>query len=212
MGILAVGLALGIRHALDPDHVVAITTIASRVKGVTKAAMIGAMWGIGHTLTIFVVGSAIILLKFTIPPRIGLAMEFSVGVMLVALGVFNLTGAANKLRDLPAYNAIRPMAVGIVHGLAGSAAVALIVLAAIGDSWWALAYLLTFGFGTILGMMVMTILMVLPAGYAAQRFHSYHRGMTLASGALSVAFGILISYQTGIAGGLFTANPVWVPR
>src|SRR5579863_4867974 len=93
LSILAVGFFLGIRHATDPDHVVAITTIVTREQEAGRAALIGIFWGIGHTLTIYAVGSAIILFGLVIPPRIGLSMEFSVALMLILLGVLNLTGA-----------------------------------------------------------------------------------------------------------------------
>ena len=92
LSIVALGFFLGMRHATDPDHVIAVTTIVSRYKKVGHAAVIGAFWGIGHTLTIFVVGSGIILFGWVIPTRIGLSMEFSVGLMLILLGVLNLTG------------------------------------------------------------------------------------------------------------------------
>src|ERR1700751_5427528 len=92
LSIVALGFFLGMRHATDPDHVIAVTTIVSRYKKVSQAAMIGAFWGLGHTLTIFVVGSGIIIFGWVIPARIGLSMEFSVGLMLILLGVLNLTG------------------------------------------------------------------------------------------------------------------------
>src|SRR6202007_1709392 len=92
LSIVALGFFLGMRHATDPDHVIAVTTIVSRYKKVGHAAAIWAFWRFGHTLTIFVVGSGIILFGWVIPTRIGLSMEFSVGLMLILLGVLNLTG------------------------------------------------------------------------------------------------------------------------
>src|SRR5260370_40445957 len=97
LAILAIGFLLGMRHATDPDHVIAVSTIVSRERSITKAALIGILWGCGHTLTIFVVGAAIILFGLAIPARIGLTMEFSVGLILVLLGVLNLTGAVKAL-------------------------------------------------------------------------------------------------------------------
>src|ERR1700741_5113108 len=94
--ILALGFFLGMRHATDPDHVVAVTTIVSRERTVLHAAFIGVLWGVGHTLTILGLGSAIILFKLTIPPRLGLTMELSVGLMLILLGVLNLTGILRR--------------------------------------------------------------------------------------------------------------------
>src|SRR6201987_5707488 len=90
--IIAIGFFLGMRHATDPDHVIAVTTIVSRQRNIKNAATIGVLWGVGHTITIFVVGAAIILFGLVIPPRVGLAMELSVGLMLILLGILNLSG------------------------------------------------------------------------------------------------------------------------
>src|SRR5262244_3827049 len=92
LSILALGFFLGMRHATDPDHVIAVSTIVSRQRNIKKSAWIGVFWGFGHTLTIFVVGAAIILFGFVIPPRLGLSMELSVGVMLIVLGAMNIFG------------------------------------------------------------------------------------------------------------------------
>src|ERR1700685_1084469 len=92
LSIIALGFFLGMRHATDPDHVIAVSTIVSRHRSVKHAAVIGALWGVGHTMTILVVGGGIILFGWVIPARIGLSMEFSVGLMLILLGVLNLTG------------------------------------------------------------------------------------------------------------------------
>src|SRR5271170_4442796 len=90
--ILAVGFFLGMRHATDPDHVIAVTTIVSNARNHMRAALIGAFWGVGHTVTIFVVGAAIILFNLVIPVRVGLSMDFSVAVMLIILGLMNVAG------------------------------------------------------------------------------------------------------------------------
>src|SRR5450755_559441 len=97
LAILAIGFLLGMRHATDPDHVIAVSTIVSRERSIVKAGWIGILWGIGHTLTILVVGAGIILFGLAIPARIGLTMEFSVGLMLILLGILNLTGAMKWL-------------------------------------------------------------------------------------------------------------------
>ena len=243
VGILILGFFLGMRHATDPDHVIAVMTIVTKQRGVAKAGVIGALWGMGHTLTIFLVGAAIILFKVAIPPRLGLSMEFAVGLMLILLGVLNLTGTlrwlqmkytpsmltpiapatelaiptatgANwfdrNLRELGLYNALRPLVIGTVHGLAGSAAVAILVMTTITDPWWALAYLLLFGLGTVAGMAAMTTAMAFPIVYSG-RFR-WNQAITVGSGLLSVAFGMFISFQIGIGGGLFTGSPHWTPR
>jgi High-affinity nickel-transport protein len=258
--ILVLGFFLGMRHATDPDHVVAITTIVTKQQGIAKAGVIGALWGLGHTFTIFVVGTIIILFQVTIPTRVGLSMELAVAAMLILLGVLNLTGtlrwlqekftpssqkpgAANifnvdsagtllggstvptqfnrvapKLRPDPTlqtiglYNVLRPLAIGIVHGLAGSAAVALLVMTTIRDPWWAVAYLLLFGIGTIGGMMIITAVIAMPFAFSVRRFSWWNNGMTVASGLVSLGFGLFLSYQVGFVDGLFTSHPHWIPR
>jgi high-affinity nickel permease len=261
IAITLIGFVLGMRHATDPDHVIAVTTIVSRQRSLGSAALVGAFWGLGHTLTILAVGSAIIVFNVVIPPRVGLTMELAVGIMLVLLGILNLTGVTRALSErltpgragghshphqhgdyvhthvhghaagqhghaedatpqakldrrfgrLGAYQAIRPLVVGIVHGLAGSAAVALLVLAAIHNSAWAIAYLLVFGAGTIAGMMLITAAIAVPYAYTA-RFSRLNAGLAAASGVLSLCFGLFIAYQIGFADGLFTGHPNWTPR
>ncbi len=208
LGLSLLGLLLGVRHAVDPDHVVAVAAIATGQRSIRRASVIGAMWGVGHTFTILLVGGAIIVFRIAIPPRLGLAFEFAVGVVLIVLGVANLVSRAEPA---PSQATARPLVVGMVHGLAGSAAVALLVLAAVRDPRWAIGYLLLFGLGTIIGMILVTTAIALPAAYAATRVTSLRRYLVLASGAASVIFGVLIAVQ--LAGnGLFSATPVWVPR
>src|ERR1700685_733380 len=110
LAIVLLGFFLGMRHATDPDHVVAVTTIVSRERTLLHAALIGALWGLGHTVTILVVGSAIILFKLTIPPRLGLTMELSVGFMLILLGVLNLTGLMSRAMNGIALRHLGPRA------------------------------------------------------------------------------------------------------
>src|SRR5207245_11090705 len=96
----ALGFLLGMRHATDPDHVIAVTTIVSRQRSFRQAAFIGLLWGLGHTIAIFVVGSVIILFGLVIPPRIGLSMELSVGLMLILLGILNLSGLMRWITEI----------------------------------------------------------------------------------------------------------------
>jgi ABC-type nickel/cobalt efflux system permease component RcnA len=271
LSIIALGFFLGMRHATDPDHVIAITTIVSRQRSIRHAALIGMLWGMGHTITIFLVGSAIILFGVVIPPRLGLTMELSVGLMLILLGVLNLTGFTRWISEtltpsdsgsnvpsgshplhahshlhgdyihahphqhgpekhghaedatpigwmdrmfgqLGLYQVVRPVAVGLVHGLAGSAAVALLVLTTIRDPRWAIAYLLVFGVGTIAGMMLITAAIALPFKYSQMRFARLNRGLAVASGLISIAFGIFIVYKMGYVNGIFTNHPNWIPE
>lgn len=256
LAVAALGFFLGMRHATDPDHVIAISTIVARQRNTRSAALIGAVWGVGHTLTILVVGSAIILLGWVIPARVGLSMELSVGVMLIVLGIMNLTGVLGRIVDplahshahphgdyvhthvhehdpeshphrqdqtpvgwldrhfvgLTPYQMVRPLIVGIVHGLAGSAAVALLVLTTIRDPWWGVLYLLVFGTGTIVGMMFITAAIAVPIVYTDRRFARWNRGLRVASGLLSLGFGLFLAYRIGIVDGLFTGHVQWSPH
>ncbi len=110
------------------------------------------------------------------------------------------------------YHVVRPLAVGIVHGLAGSAAVALLVLATIRVPSWAILYLVVFGIGTIAGMMLITTAIAVPFTFSEGRFARLNRGLGLVSGLVSLAFGLFIVYQMGIVNGLFTHKPTWVPH
>jgi high-affinity nickel permease len=239
-GLMAsIGFLLGMRHATDADHVIAVSTIVSKERGLLKAGLIGALWGVGHTFTIFVVGIAIILFKIAIPTRLGLSMEFSVGLMLILLGVLNLSGVMQRwmakvdhthsgLSHAEHTHAVetvqenggrmswlsltRPLAVGIVHGMAGSAAIALLVMTTIPTPLWEIFYILIFGIGTIAGMMLITACIALPVTWTSRRFSAWNHRLVYASGLLSLCFGLFVTYQTGIAGGLFTAHPHWTPQ
>lgn len=138
----------GMRHATDADHIVAVSTIVNRERSAWRSSRIGVMWGLGHTLTIFVVGGAIVLFKLAFTPRVGLSMEFSVALMLMVLGYLNLTRRDPVPESVPHF---RPFLVGMVHGMAGSAAATLLILPLIDDPRLALLYLGVFGLGTIVG-------------------------------------------------------------
>lgn len=217
--LLALGFFLGMRHATDADHVVAVTTIACRQRGLRGAAAIGALWGLGHTVTILLVGGAIILFDVEIPPWLGLCLEMAVAGMLILLGALNLRrevrpvkdGAYVHARD-PRSTAWRPLVIGVVHGLAGSAAVALLVLATIREPVWAITYLAIFGGGTVLGMMLMTTMMTMPLAAASRRIGSFERLIARLTGALSLAFGLALAYRLGVVDGLFTGAPHWSPQ
>jgi ABC-type nickel/cobalt efflux system permease component RcnA len=272
VSFLFLGFFLGMRHATDADHVVAIATIVSRERSVVGSALIGAAWGVGHSITVMAVGAAIIVFGVVIPPQLGLSMEFAVGIMLVLLGVLTLTGMGRKvgaahvhaggpgghghaldLHDHPHvhgdyvhqhphghgpgahghaeehtplarldrsglgriafYQWLRPFAVGLVHGLAGSAAVALMVLSVIREPVAALGYLLLFGLGTIVGMMLITLILSAPFVFTAVNLPKFNWRLRVASGLVSFVFGLVLIYGIGFAeGGLFTDAPTWDPR
>jgi high-affinity nickel permease len=211
LSVLALGFLLGMRHATDPDHVVAVTTIVSYQRSVARAAGIGALWGAGHTATIVLVGGAILLFRVAVPPRLGLAMEFAVAVMLVLLGLRNVRTAGGG-RGVSRWSPLRPIAVGFVHGLAGSAFVAMLVLTAIPSPVVGIVYLLVFGVGTVAGMTVITAAIAVPSAYAATRLNGAQRYVQVAAGVASVCFGLFLAHRVGVVDGLFAATPHWTPQ
>jgi high-affinity nickel-transport protein len=244
--------------------VIAVTTIVSRQNKISRAAWTGIFWGVGHTLTIFVVGTGIILFGVVIPARLGLSMELSVALMLVLLGAMNVAAFLRSARSVAKvqsgaatvhshphshgdyihthphahapeahphaadktpvarmdrlfgksgiYQQLRPLVVGIVHGLAGSAAVALLVLTTIRDPRWAIAYLLVFGIGTVAGMMLITMSIASAFTFFGRKHVNFSVRLGLVSGLLSLAFGLLLVYQIGFGSGLFSGHPHWTPR
>jgi hypothetical protein len=215
------------RHATDADHVVAVSAIVCRERKLTAAAPVGLLWGVGHTLTILLVGGAIILFGIVIPPHVGLGMELSVAFMLVLLGGSSVRSVLRDSRavaerhghghphrageNLPGQS-MRPLFVGIVHGLAGSAAVALLVLGTIRETLPALGYLLVFGLGTIAGMLLITTALAMPIAAAARHFERLHRILGTATGVASIALGAVLFYDIGFVQGLFTGDLQWSPH
>jgi high-affinity nickel-transport protein len=282
LGIALLGLLLGMRHATDPDHVIAVTAILSRERRLAVATRIGIVWGLGHSATVLAVGAAIIVFKLEIPARLGLAMEFAVALVLIALGlggVGRLLGAiASRLmpsamprkdgnvvvhshahahggarhRHVHAHyhaapnedgeggssgrhgvgeshndhllagasqgrvSASRPLmrsfGVGLVHGLAGSAAIALLVLSAIPRPLWATLYLAVFCVGTVVGMGLITTAIATPLILASKRMSTLHQRLVAGSGLLSFGFGLFLAYRIGIVDRLFASGPIWMPH
>ena len=210
ISVLVIGFLLGMRHATDADHVVAVTTIVSRQASLSRAALIGALWGVGHTMTLLGVGGAMVLFKLVMPPWLGLTLELLVAVMLVVLGVASLIGGERGARVIESNS--RPLIVGTVHGMAGSAAFTLLALPLIASPMLAVGYLLLFGVGTIAGMIVVTMAVALPSLFAANRMDGARRTLRLAAGCASIAFGLYLAHRIGFVDGLFTSTPHWTPR
>jgi hypothetical protein len=191
-------LLLGMRHATDPDHVIAVTTIVTSERSLGRAARIGALWGIGHSLTILLVGGAIIVFKVAFSVRLGLSMELTVAIMLIVLGLLNLFSVnAPSTRA----SAGRPLLIGLVHGLAGAA---LLLVPIIDDPRFAALYLLVFGLGTIAGMSLVTFAIAVPALAVGTPTARVQRSLRIGSGAVSVLFGLYLVYGIGIVAGLFS--------
>lgn len=204
---LTFGFLLGVRHATDADHIAAVGTMLSGGRSARSAALVGARWGIGHSLSVTLAGGALILLRAPMPVRLALALEFGVAIMLIGLGVRSLRSRSEDA----VVPGMRPVLVGAMHGLAGSAVLALLVLGTTRDPFVAAAYLLCFGVGTIAGMAVVTVLLTLPAHLGAGRAHRFGRGVRMIAGVASVVIGVLLAHRVGVQDGLFEVTPHWRP-
>ena len=213
LSLLALGLVLGVKHAVEPDHVVAVSAIAARSKNLFSASLAGIFWGIGHTATLFAVGLALIVTKTEIPDRWAMSMEFLVGAMIVILGAGSLLSAVKNGRRAsgraevrPASGHLKTMMVGIVHGLAGSAALALLVMSLMDGLWQGALFILFFGLGTVIGMLAATTVIGLPFVRTADRSR-LNRHLIGLAGAASVLFGLFYMHEIGLKDGLFA---LWV--
>lgn len=220
LGLLAFGFLLGMRHATDADHVVAVTAIAARHRRLLPAVLVGAIWGLGHSVTLCLVGGAILLFNLTVPARLGLSLELAVGFALAFVGALNVVGGPAIAKPAPGSppaepsrgQSARPFVLGVVHGLAGSAAVALFVLAAVRDPRLGLLYMGLFSLGTVAGMVLVTLGVALPARAISSRWPHLASPIRVATGLLSLAFGVFILYQVGFVDGLFGPAPRFDPH
>lgn len=225
---LLFGFLLGIKHALDADHVVAVTTIVSRSRSLLRAVLVGAYWGLGHTIALFATGLAVLVLKLSIPDRLSLSMEFIVGLLLVLLGIPIIRQlVVNRSHvhwhrhedkrhfhihshgDTPEHDhrhTRRPLLIGMAHGLAGSGALTILVLSTMSSVVQGLIFLLVFGIGSILGMLLFSGLIGLPFKFTARlslRLNWWFQGV---AGIISIVLGLFIMWQTAFTGGLFLST------
>jgi ABC-type nickel/cobalt efflux system permease component RcnA len=230
LGVLIIGLGLGLRHALDTDHLAAVSTIVSERKNWFSSLLIGGLWGIGHTASLLLAGAAVILMRLDIG-RYEKPLEFCVALMLIGLGVNVLyklwrggrvhfhehshaghTHIHPHLHDEkpePAHShhglklGVRPLIVGMVHGLAGSAALMLSVLMTIkGSTALAFAYIIIFGVGSIGGMMLMSLILSLPIHLTSGYFTKANLAVRALAGCFSLGFGLFMVYEIGFVDGL----------
>ncbi|MDT7543415.1 MAG: hypothetical protein QOE33_3319 [Acidobacteriota bacterium] len=231
LSILAFGFVLGLKHAVEADHLAAISTIVSERKSIWSSSLVGGLWGVGHTISLALAGVAVILFRFRISEKTERGLEFCVGLMLVVLG-------ANALRKLARGGYLhfhthrhggrthvhphihdgspetephthhglglgtRPLLVGMIHGLAGSAALMLLVLSTISSSLIGLLYIVVFGVGSIGGMMLMSALFGLPIYLTAARFTRINLVVRTLAGVFSLSFGLFMVYEIGFISGL----------
>jgi hypothetical protein len=211
------GSLLGMRHALEPDHLTAVSTLVTGERSSYRAAMLGAFWGVGHTLSLVVVGAVLVVLRAEMPARMSDLFELFVAVMLVSLGVravllavrqgpigparehhhgrlvHNHPGATPHVHVGKWTLARRPLLVGAVHGLAGSGALTALVLATLSSTTARITYMALFGFGSTMGMAALSGLLGWPiARMGANR--TLIRAMSLVAGCVSIALGVFWGY------------------
>jgi sulfite exporter TauE/SafE len=204
---LALGFTLGLRHAMDADHIAAVSTISMGARSTWRAAVLGASWGAGHSISVLLVGGALVIMRLPMPTRLALALEFLVAIMLVGLGARSLM----TRREQGEMSATRPLLVGVVHGLAGSAVLAFLLLSTAHSAFAAAVYLLCFSVGTVAGMAVVTTAITLPARIRPRRALAIERTLRVAAGITSIGIGLVLAHRVGIRDGLFAAVPTWTP-
>ena len=196
--ILLIGLLFGLKHATEVDHVVAVSTIASQQRNVLRSALVGALWGAGHTASLLIIGVVVLSLRIAIPASVSNWFEFGVALMIIALGAAGLWrhSARQKHSHAVSVIGIKPVLIGMMHGLAGSGALTLLVLTQISSVWLGLLYLAVFGFGSVVGMILMSGLIGLPFALTARNLASVHYRMQMVAAVVSIAFGLWYAYQT----------------
>lgn len=224
--LLGFGFLLGVKHAFEADHIAAVSTIVSKHKSIKKSSLTGILWGFGHTISLLAVGLIVLLLKIKIPEKIALSFEFIVAVMLVILG-FNVLITINKNKihlhkhehgkeqhihfhshkltkqhQHEHFSLNKSLFIGLVHGLAGSAALSLLVLAAINSILLGLFYILIFGIGTIIGMAFITSMISLPFALISGKLEKTQTFLMISAGFTSTILGFILMYDIGIVKGL----------
>lgn len=219
--LMAFGLLLGMEHAMDADHVVAVSTIVSESRTLLRSLVVGIVWGIGHTAALLLVGLFILCFQVTVPPSFALSAELMAGLILISLGIQILwkykkkqihahlhrhgTGMhihfhAHEMTEDHTHehegpHVRKPLLVGAVHGLAGSAAVMLLVLSTVRSPLIGVLYILIFGLGSILGMLTVSALVGLPFLLTAGRAQRLHGGAKILAGLFSIALGCFVSLK-----------------
>jgi sulfite exporter TauE/SafE len=228
LGILAFGFVLGLRHALDVDHLAAVSTIVSQRRSMWSSSLIGALWGLGHTASLLAVAVVVLALHAEIPSWLAHTLELGVAAMLIVLGLnllrtlwrggrvhLHVHAHGGRAHVHPHVHASapeaghhghaigrRPFLVGLVHGLAGSAGLMLAVLATIPSAALGLAYVCVFGIGSVVGMMTMSALLGVPLVLTAQRFERAEGALRLCAAVGSVVVGIVLAWEIGVEAGL----------
>jgi ABC-type nickel/cobalt efflux system permease component RcnA len=229
VAILGVGLLFGLKHATEVDHVVAVSTIVTQHRSVLRSALVGALWGAGHTASLLIIGIVVLSLRIAIPESVSGWFEFGVALMIIGLGTAALWRSLRQRGHVHVHEhshdgmshvhvhfhesqtrhntkrqhshtvsavGVKPVLIGMMHGLAGSGALTLLVLTQIGSAWVGLLYLGVFGLGSVVGMILMSGLIGLPFALTARNVSSLHHRMQMVAAVVSIAFGLWYAYET----------------
>jgi len=234
LSVLILGFLLGMRHAIEADHVAAVASMTTRTKSLREAMRLGATWGLGHTLTLFLFGSIVIFSDSVIPDTMALSLEFVVGIMLVILGVdvirrmrkervhFHLHKHDDGVKHFHAHSHqgegqhqksthehthqkgfhLRSLFVGMMHGMAGSAALIVLTLQTVSSPIMGLVYIALFGFGSVFGMAVLASIIMIPLHHSAKNLTRFYHGFQTTIGVGTIALGVFVMYGIGVGEGL----------
>lgn len=231
--VLGLGFLIGMKHALEADHVAAVASLATGQRSFGETTRLGVAWGLGHTVTLFLIGGVVLALDTVVPETVARVLEFAVGLMLVALGIDVIVrlrrgkahfhahdhgGArhfhahrhrAEERHDRAAHAHVHPrglplraMVVGLVHGMAGSAALVLLTLSTIQSPWMGMAYMALFGLGSMVGMGILSCAIAVPLRLTAHRLTWAWRGLTAGIGVATLVLGASIAWRIGVSEGL----------
>lgn len=221
LSLLFLGFLIGMRHALEADHIAAVSSLVARTESFSRTVRMGAAWGLGHTITLFLFGSIVILMDTVMPEKVAFGLEVTVGFMLVYLGFDVLR---RVIRDRVHFHShshgddehfhahshrgegehedsehshshdkrfpIRALLVGLMHGMAGSAALILLTLETIKSPWMGMLYMLLFGVGSMIGMALLTFVIAIPLRASAQRLTWFHNTLQVVIGMFTVGLGL----------------------
>ncbi len=231
--VLMLGFLIGLQHATEADHVAAVASLATRSRSVLETARQGAVWGLGHTLTLSLFGGAVLVADRLVPERLASFLEMAVGIMLILLALDVLRRLIRERihfhthrhgRDVhfhahshdprtvhardphdhshPARFPLRALFVGMMHGMAGSAALILLVLKTVASPWQGIAYIAVFGLGSVVGMAVLAAVISVPLRRSAERLTWAHNGLKAAVGVITLGIGIHIATNAAHVAGL----------
>lgn len=235
LSLVLLGFLIGMRHAVEADHVAAVASLASRSTSLRQTLRVGAVWGLGHTLTLLLFGALVLLLDSVVPQRLALGLEFAVGLMLIGLGLdvlrrfarervhFHVHQHGADVRHFHAHShppftrhdphrhdhshpqgfPLRALLVGLMHGMAGSAALILLTLDQVPTPGLGLLYILLFGLGSILGMALLSLVIAVPLRYSARNLTWLHNGLQAGIGIATMALGSSLTVQIALSEGLF---------